>query len=45
MLVQIHANEKVIESSMGCMVKDECGQSCDGTLKLTVSEELTDIIN
>ena len=21
------------------MVKNECGQSCDGTLKLTVSEE------
>ena len=24
------------------MVKNGCGQSCDGTLKLTVSEEWTD---
>ena len=28
-----------------CMVKNGCGQSCDGTLKLTVSEEWTDEIN
>ena len=27
------------------MVKTGCGQSCDGTLKLTVSEEWTDGIN
>ena len=27
------------------MVKNGCGQSCDGTLKLTVSEEWTDGIN
>ena len=27
------------------MVKNGCGQSCNGTLKLTVSEEWTDEIN
>ena len=27
------------------MVKNACSQSCDGTLKLTVSEEWTDGIN
>ena len=27
------------------MVKNECGQSCDGTLKLTVTEDWTDGIN
>ena len=27
------------------MVKNRCGQSCDGTLKLTISEEWTDGIN
>ena len=28
-----------------CMVKNWCGQSCDGTLKLTVFEEWTDGVN
>ena len=35
-------NLKVLEVGM---VKTGCGQSCDGTLKLTVSEEWTDGIN
>ena len=35
-------NLKVLEVGM---VKTGCGQSCDGTLKLTVSEQWTDGIN
>ena len=37
---------KLIFEILGvAMVKNGCGQSCYGTLKLTVSEEWTDGIN
>ena len=35
-------NLKVLEVDM---VKDECDQSCDGTLKLMISEEWADVIH
>ena len=42
MLVQIHANQKLIENFWVGIVKSGCGQSGDMFLKLTVSEEWTD---
>ena len=45
MLVQIHASQKDVENLGVGVVKNGCGQSCDGTLKLTLSEERTNGIN
>ena len=45
MLVQIHASQKDVENLGVGVVKNGCGQSCDGTLKLTLSEEWTNGIN
>ena len=42
MLVQIHANQKLIENFWVGIVKSGCGQSGDRFVKLTVSEEWTD---
>ena len=39
MLMQIHASEKDVKNLGVSVVKNGCGQSCDGTLKLTPSEE------
>ena len=39
MLVQIHANQKLIENFWVGIVKSGCGQSGDRFVKLTVSEE------
>ena len=43
MLVRIHANLKMIFGVD--IVKNECDESGDGTLKLTISEEQTDGVN
>ena len=45
MLVQIHASQKDVENLGVGVVKNGCGQSCDGTLKLTFSEEWTNEMN
>ena len=46
MLVQIYTTQKKTEHLWGlAWSKNECGQSGDGTLKLTVSEEWPDRIN
>ena len=45
MLVQIHASQKDVENLGVGVVKNGCGQSCDGTLKLTLSEEWTNGLN
>ena len=45
MLVQIHESSKDVRNLGIGVVKNGCGQSCDGTLKLTVCEEWTDGIN
>ena len=45
MLVQIHASQKDVENLGVGVVKNGCGQSCDETLKLTLSEEWTNGIN
>ena len=39
MLVQIHGVKKTFKILGVGVVKNGCGQSCDGTLKLTRSEE------
>ena len=44
-LIQIHKIEKLIENFLSGMVKNGCGQSGCGTLKLTVFQEWTDGIN
>ena len=45
MLVQIHASWNDDESLGVGVVKNACGQLCDGTLKSTLSEEWTNGIN
>ena len=44
-LIQIHKIEKLIENFLSGMVKNGCGQSGYGILKLTVFQEWTDGIN
>ena len=39
MLVQIHASQEDVENLGVGVVKNGRGQSCDGTLKLILSEE------
>ena len=39
MVVQIHAGQKDVENLGVGVVKNGCGQSCGGTLKLTLCEE------
>ena len=42
MVMQIHKSLKVLETFWGGHGRNGCGQSGGGTLKLTVSEKLTD---
>ena len=44
-LIQIHKIEKLIENFLSGMVKNGCGQSGCGILKLTIFQEWTDGIN
>ena len=45
MLVQIYASEKDVKNLGVGVVENGCDQSCDGTLKLIISEERTNEIN